>query len=536
MYKNIVRKENYFLTLILFVFIQITSYGFNNMNISITDSCVDTVSFTKNYTSQNIYLLDSYSSKNSIKLYWSTGFGIDPPYLYFKEVVVYFSLTSPDSGFCELLRRNNAGIDSTLIEELDEGDTYYFRVATFDSTGQMNSVSNPIMTILGEPVSVNLSFSAPQRENPSYYKGIAWSFDNNSLAFLKKIDNSVNILSVNLSTLSISQITNYSGTDYRLIGLDWSPDNKWISYSYSSSSTANELDYRIWLISPDGGTLHSVTSGRVDGSATWVSSTSILFTKGTTGPPNIPEFYTIDLNNDNYEKPLTSDQLIRKYNPSVDFVHDLVAFYGSTDDQSGIYTMSLLGENIEPIIENDYWSDIHPFWTGDGQNIIFTSSRSGHYEIWSINIESKRIQQITHSQIREVKRFYGRPSPDGSQLAVLELDNILDNAKIKLIPNEIISDINLHQNYSSFTFILHQNYPNPFNPLTTIRYSVPKLSHVSIKVYDVLGRKVATLVNEEKPIGNYEIQFNAKNIASGVYFYRMQAGSFVETKKIILLK
>ncbi len=85
-------------------------------------------------------------------------------------------------------------------------------------------------------------------------------------------------------------------------------------------------------------------------------------------------------------------------------------------------------------------------------------------------------------------------------------------------------------------FILSQNYPNPFNPKTKISYQIPELSYVTLKVYDVLGKEVAILVNEEKLIGNYEVEFNAENLPSGVYFYRLQAGSFVETKKMVLMK
>jgi hypothetical protein len=92
-------------------------------------------------------------------------------------------------------------------------------------------------------------------------------------------------------------------------------------------------------------------------------------------------------------------------------------------------------------------------------------------------------------------------------------------------------------------FKLSQNYPNPFNPSTTIHYTIPNVtlsevegSRVQLKVYDVLGNEVAALVNEEKPAGSYEVQFEANNLSSGVYFYSLQAGSFIETKKMILLR
>ncbi len=85
-------------------------------------------------------------------------------------------------------------------------------------------------------------------------------------------------------------------------------------------------------------------------------------------------------------------------------------------------------------------------------------------------------------------------------------------------------------------FSLSQNYPNPFNPYTKINYSVPKTSFVILKVYDMLGKEVITLVNEEKTIGNYEINFDGSKLSSGVYFYTLSAGSFSLTKKMNIIK
>jgi hypothetical protein len=85
-------------------------------------------------------------------------------------------------------------------------------------------------------------------------------------------------------------------------------------------------------------------------------------------------------------------------------------------------------------------------------------------------------------------------------------------------------------------YSLSQNYPNPFNPSTKIKYSVPQTSQVKIKVFDVLGNEIETLVNELKPVGIYELTWNSSNLPSGVYFYQLKAGSFVQTKKMILLK
>lgn len=86
------------------------------------------------------------------------------------------------------------------------------------------------------------------------------------------------------------------------------------------------------------------------------------------------------------------------------------------------------------------------------------------------------------------------------------------------------------------SFHLHQNYPNPFNPVTNIKYQIPELSFVMLEIYDVSGKEIATLVNEKKPAGSYTLEFDATRLPTGVYFYKIQAGSFTETKKMVLMK
>jgi len=103
---------------------------------------------------------------------------------------------------------------------------------------------------------------------------------------------------------------------------------------------------------------------------------------------------------------------------------------------------------------------------------------------------------------------------------------------------DIISDVKDETFTSSFS--LSQNYPNPFNPTTNIVFRIAEGGFVTLKVYDILGNEIATLVNEEKTAGEYEVEFNTSSInhhpSSGIYFYQLKAGSFVETKKMILLK
>lgn len=132
-------------------------------------------------------------------------------------------------------------------------------------------------------------------------------------------------------------------------------------------------------------------------------------------------------------------------------------------------------------------------------------------------------------------------SPDGSTLHV----NAVDASQPD---NGTISANQVSWNYGSGatsvekqegianSFSLAQNYPNPFNPTTTIQYSIPEDSHVSLKVFDVLGKEVAVLVNQEQKAGIYTSNFDASNLTSGIYFYTLTANNFTATKKLMLVK
>lgn len=99
-----------------------------------------------------------------------------------------------------------------------------------------------------------------------------------------------------------------------------------------------------------------------------------------------------------------------------------------------------------------------------------------------------------------------------------------------------VTGVSQTNNNNPENFSLEQNYPNPFNPTTQINYSIPSSQRVMLKVYDELGREVATLVNKDQPAGNYTVDFNAAGLASGVYIYRLQAGDYGQMKKMILMK
>lgn len=115
------------------------------------------------------------------------------------------------------------------------------------------------------------------------------------------------------------------------------------------------------------------------------------------------------------------------------------------------------------------------------------------------------------------------------------LNLYLAGAIIDSIQWGVIVDVEGTKTYLT-RFALRQNYPNPFNPSTQISYSTPRQGNVELKIYDVLGREISTLVHEKKQPGEYTVEWNAVNVPSGVYFYRLVAGDFVQTKKMILMR
>ena len=134
------------------------------------------------------------------------------------------------------------------------------------------------------------------------------------------------------------------------------------------------------------------------------------------------------------------------------------------------------------------------------------------------------------------------PSPDSTIIFDMIFPDSLHGfavgrggAIIKYIP-PIISFAKEIEEGSSESFSLFQNYPNPFNPSTTISYSILQDGHVTLKVYDILGNEVASLVDEEKQSGLFNVEFNASNLSSGVYYYQLKIGEFTFTKKLVLMK
>jgi hypothetical protein len=187
--------------------------------------------------------------------------------------------------------------------------------------------------------------------------------------------------------------------------------------------------------------------------------------------------------------------------------------------QSGVYLVAFKGEETVIVVINVSTSSKDQTFTFSNDPIIFVKRYS-----------TSETKNLSYDGIIDLT--------DNSFTATLEGRSIATFVSTNTSTGVKLLDSSIPQSY-----VLEQNYPNPFNSSTVISFSLPSKSAVTLKVFDVMGREVATLVNEELGAGNYHQQWNASNISSGAYFYRLsartpsgQSGSFVETKKLVMIR
>ncbi len=224
----------------------------------------------------------------------------------------------------------------------------------------------------------------------------------------------------------------------------------------------------------------------------------------------------ITTNHNSKTAPLALDLLITTFSKSKDSIKLYLNSITSNNPQGYLFAYTKL--KLADLVKDNYISKI--------DNVISTYSNTGINEL---ALFKKFIyfffEMKDKNQAIQVSQQMTSSIPN-SELTK-EVKSLLGNS---VLPKKEENTTSVPKEY----FL--GNYPNPFNPVTTIRYSLPKAEKVNISVYDILGRKVKELVNEEKEAGRYEIQFNANNLASGCYFYRIITKDFVKTMKMLMLK
>ena len=219
------------------------------------------------------------------------------------------------------------------------------------------------------------------------------------------------------------------------------------------------------------------------------------------------------------------------YRNSFDVLHKIYF-----NDSLTVYWKSWGGEIWKPRYKfnvpiNSFWlSDpFFPYYTkyvSEYESVIFNDTFLVR-EYWTNNDSVFQLALSTENLALGIGDFYGEFEVGISVLTGCIIDGVQYGT--------IIDDVEKYGKSQPDNFILN-NYPNPFNPLTTINYQTPKASVISLKVYDVLGKEVATLVDEQKSTGKYSVQWNGNNFASGIYFYKLTFNNQTLYKKMLLIK
>ena len=198
---------------------------------------------------------------------------------------------------------------------------------------------------------------------------------------------------------------------------------------------------------------------------------------------------------------------------------------------ANIYNFSLM-ETTGPVTVRFYLGD--PFNGGTpivGVGGITEVITNG--PILSQNRASVEMNWVVPAGLDNTAKVYSVIDPDNT-IAEVHEDNNIGFVPLMVSGATFVEEQMKYPTPDQYT--LEQNYPNPFNPSTKIRYSIPQSSNIIIKIFDILGNEIETLVNEEKPVGTYELTWNAVNLPSGIYFCHLRAGDFISTKKMVLLK
>ncbi|MCD4731219.1 MAG: T9SS type A sorting domain-containing protein [Bacteroidales bacterium] len=410
-------------------------------------------------------------------------------------------------------------------------------------------------------------------------KGLAlWINEGNNTWTRFTIDASfIHVMSVDTADINNDSFTDVIASSWQLHQIVWlknsgDPTQSWTKYIIKSGLT-NAHDAQCVDIDDDGDidivgvgtTPGSIIVCENDGSLTnWPSK---VVTNSFSGALSV---YLTDLDKDNYIDIIgTASNLNQiawwKNNGSnpINWTKKIIAsnFVGA----SGIDVVDMNNDNQEDIISNAWKSNQVAYWICDDiQNNSWTEYNVSSQLDTAAAVQSRDLDQdgdidivavgkipgelviyensnFTWNKIQLQNNFYG-----GTALEIADLDedgddDIIAGASYLGVlywwENTLYTSVkNDEENYAVSQFYLFQNYPNPFNPATTIDFRLPKSSYVKLSIYDISGRLVETLVNEEKKSGYYTIQWNAEKESSGIYLYRIDAGEFSSVKKCIVVK
>jgi WD40 repeat protein len=399
------------------------------------DSPVEPRQFDEDLRPVSIQSFGSYSGDGVIELDWRTAVWIDnmpgyPPTLRpprIAGVVLFQSQFSPDHGFHEVISQRDSGEASVRLTGLTNGQIYYFRLGVVDSTGNLFGLSRPVMTSPGPPVESVLHEPAPQSGDTRYRSAIAWSPDGRQLAVVMADSAGLaNIFILDTDQRVLRQLTSFSGGRYHLGSIDWSPGGTHLAYAYTSSTTFARACYHIRQISWVDGDEQTLTYGCRDGNPTWHGDSALVYIQYTDAVDDVSQIVWHRLAPRREIVQLTHDHELEKQSFSVSPATGEIIFsgYRLRGHSESLYllrSVPLFGHApVHLTSSTAWWDDIHPSWSADGQTIYFASDRSGHFEIWALDMPSRQLRQVTRGLTRGVVRSDPEAAPTGAELAFLE--------------------------------------------------------------------------------------------------------------------
>jgi Tol biopolymer transport system component len=374
---------------------------------------------------------------------------------------------------------------------------------SFSQTGALDGSGGGIIAFISDRDGTNEiylmnadgSYQTQVTNNNAFNFGLDWSQDGARLVFCSTLSGGFEIFImdvIDITTASFTEPVRITNNTIMEFSPSWSPDGS--SIAFDSQWNGNPS---IVVMNLANGNITPLNTSPVNGSQpSWSPPGDRIAFASMQG------IYTITTSSTDLQQLTFVYSVVPEYSPDGTQIA-----YVATEAAEDIFIINSDGTGnyrITTSAENDFV----PSWSPDGNRLVYEGTVSGIDQICVIDTNGTDYQQLTRVGVNTGPAWY--PITDPTSIT-----------KNENIPSE---------------FKLFQNYPNPFNPVTNIEFSIPKTEFVTLKIYNILGEEVITLVSKKLSAGKYKYDLDARKLSTGIYFYQLHAGDFIEIKKMILMQ